>query len=249
MSRSVASADDADPLVALGGDDVQDTPRWLGCQRDEVRRVQGVVKVLGKRILHGERGFLEADAVLREIARGLGRVPLEVAVHDRCHEHERTSHAADGEEVVRRSSVGPCRSRADPGLGLEIGMPLGVAVGARRQTIVEASALQVLGLGAHSRLVVTPAALLVQQLLDPSQRPAQSLRIGASLPQRQGALELGHHGIRCHESIAACDRPRLQVPSAPSTKFSKLKHLSRLRPPPLPPGCHAERAYGRRASQ
>jgi len=156
MSRSVASADDADPLVALGGDDVKDTPRWRGCQRDEVRRVQGVVKVLGKRILHGERGFLEADAVLREVARGLGRIPLEVAMHDRCHEHERTSHAADGEEVVRRSSVGPCRSRADPGLGLEIGMPLGVAVGARRQTIVEASALQVLGLGAHSRLWSRP---------------------------------------------------------------------------------------------
>jgi len=38
-----------------------------------------------------ERGFLEADTVLRDVARGLGVIPLEIAMHNRRHERERTS--------------------------------------------------------------------------------------------------------------------------------------------------------------
>jgi hypothetical protein len=38
--------------------------------------------------------------------------------------------------------------------------------------------------------------LLVEQLLDPAQRAAQRLRVGAGLPQRQRGLELRSDGIR-----------------------------------------------------
>src|ERR1041384_5533584 len=62
-----------------------------GCQRDEVRGLQPVVEVLRQWVPHGERGFLEAHAVLRGVARRLGLVPLEIAVHDRRHGCERTS--------------------------------------------------------------------------------------------------------------------------------------------------------------
>jgi len=41
--------------------------------------------------------------------------------------------------------------------------------------------------------------LLVKQLLDPAQRAAQGPRIGAGPAQRQGALKLSDHRIRCHE--------------------------------------------------
>lgn len=52
--------------------------------------VKAVLEVLGQRIRHGARGFVESHAVLREVRRGLVSIPLEVSMHDR-HAPERTS--------------------------------------------------------------------------------------------------------------------------------------------------------------
>jgi hypothetical protein len=43
---------------------------------------------------------------------------------------------------------------------------------------------------------IAATALLVQQLLDPAQRSAQGLRIGAGPAHRQRGLKLGSDGIR-----------------------------------------------------
>lgn len=78
VSRGIARADDADAVVVLGGYNVEDTPGRRSCLRDEIWRLQAVVEVLGERVPHGERGFLEAHAVLCDVARGLGLIPLDL---------------------------------------------------------------------------------------------------------------------------------------------------------------------------
>jgi hypothetical protein len=48
----------------------------------------------------------------------------------------------------------------------------------------------------HRRANLSQGRLLVQQLLDPAQRAAQSLRIGSGPAQGQRGLKLGSDGIR-----------------------------------------------------
>lgn len=74
-----------DALVTFSGYDVEDTPRWRRRQRDEVRWLQSVLKVLGERVSHCERGILEGDAVLCGVAGSLCLIPLKIAVYDGRH--------------------------------------------------------------------------------------------------------------------------------------------------------------------
>jgi hypothetical protein len=56
----------------------------------------------------------------------------------------------------------------------------------------------------HRQRRRAPGPLLVQQFLDPAQRAAQGLRIGACPAQGQGGLEFGSDGIRYHLQRFRC---------------------------------------------
>jgi hypothetical protein len=73
--------------------------------------------------------------------------------------------------------------------------------------------------------------LLVQQLLDPAQRAAQGLRVGAGAAQRQRGLELGNDGIRYGLQRFGCISLRSTVVPVPSTAHPRLKSpvLKRMR--------------------